>query len=466
MATEEEEVNPNANKTYLEAQEYSRYLQDRVNQAKADRLAQAPSELGLNPQESSILDLVPGYLRGDDGNFNYFQNPNANKTWQAAQELGREIRFGPDVRSQASIDVDPQIAAAQQKLADERVRQWKEEAEGPFMGPWGSGQFKSGHGSSEGVNPEWQEPGFYLPEDNVRGRFDDLLDLYDQLHSSDSEAAKSYFDTIQAYIGDSGTRGANQIQSDTDVINRQLDDMWENSFGVDGREAKNDLRFEAEFQNAIQGMEDTQEAADARLGIWGIDPQRWTAGAGAETAALLTSQAMNGARFANEMGAIMKMAHGMANARVNQGMAAEARNLANTVSQLGLQAQLQYKSNIQQIDRELLMNKIGVEQASMALNAAEEAALDKSLAAMQAYQILGAMTNTSSKQWMAADQVGITDDLFARTPLIPSLPDTDRPLGATAIHPEGFEYPFPVSYKDIGELNQIIETYLQMDRNA
>ena len=112
------------------------------------------------------------------------------------------------------------------------------------------------------------------------------------------------------------------------------------------------------------------------------------------------------------------------------------------------------------------MNKIGVEQASMALNAAEEAALDKSLAAMQAYQILGAMTNTSSKQWMAADQVGITDYLFARTPLIPSLPDTDRPLGATAIHPEGFEYPFPVSYKDIGELNQILETYLQMDRNA
>ena len=356
-----------------------------------------------------------------------------------------------------------ELAKAEQNL---RIQGYKEGADGPFMGPWGSGQFKSGHGSSTAVNPEWQEPGFYLSEDNVRGRFDDLLALYDQLHSSDSEAAKSYFDTIQAYIGDSGTRGANQIQSDTDVINRQLDDMWENSFGVDGREAKNDLRFEAEFQNAIQGMEDTQEAADARLGTWGIDPQRWTAGAGAETAALLTSQAMNGARFANEMGAIMKMAHGMANARVNQGMAAEARNLANTVSKLGLQAQLQYKSNIQQIDRELLMNKIGVEQASMALNAAEEAALDKSLAAMQAYQILGAMTNTSSKQWMAADQVGITDDLFARTPLIPSLPDTDRPLGATAIHPEGFEYPFPVSYKDIGELNQIIETYLQMDRNA
>ena len=356
-----------------------------------------------------------------------------------------------------------ELAKAEQNL---RIQGYKEGADGPFMGPWGSGQFKSGHGSSTAVNPEWQEPGFYLSEDNVRGRFDDLLALYDQLHSSDSEAAKSYFDTIQAYIGDSGTRGANQIQSDTDVINRQLDDMWENSFGVDGREAKNDLRFEAEFQNAIQGMEDTQEAADARLGTWGIDPQRWTAGAGAETAALLTSQAMNGARFANEMCAIMKMAHGMANARVNQGMAAEARNLANTVSQLGLQAQLQYKSNIQQIDRELLMNKIGVEQASMALNAAEEAALDKSLAAMQAYQILGAMTNTSSKQWMAADQVGITDDLFARTPLIPSLPDTDRPLGATAIHPEGFEYPFPVSYKDIGELNQIIETYLQMDRNA
>lgn len=461
MATEEEEVNPNANKTYLEAQEYSRYLQDRVNQAKADRLAQAPSELGLNPQESSILDLVPGYLRGDDGNFNYFQNPNANKTWQAAQELGREIRFGPDVRSQASIDVDPQIAAAQQRLADERVRQWKEEAEGPFMGPWGSGQFTVGgaeHGTSTGVNPEWQEPGFFLPEDNVRGRFDGLLDLYDQLHASDTDAAKQYLSTIQQYIGDAGAGRAGQIQSDTDAINRQLDEVFA---ATEDRDKNNDLRFEAEFQTAIDGMEDTQEAAELRLGTWGIDPQRWVAGAGAETAALLTSQAMNGARFANEMGAIMKMAHGMATARVNQGMAAEARNLANTVSQLGLQAQLNYQNNIQQIDRELLMNKIGVEQASMALNAANEQAEADSAAALQAYQIMAKATNTSSQLWYGADQLELSDDLFKRTPMIPEIPDNTRPWGGIEITPEGLG-PQSVFYSSPAELQQVLETYLKM----
>ena len=67
-----------------------------------------------------------------------------------------------------------ELAKAEQNL---RIQGYKEGADGPFMGPWGSGQFKSGHGSSTAVNPEWQQPGFYLPEDNVRGRFDGLLEL-------------------------------------------------------------------------------------------------------------------------------------------------------------------------------------------------------------------------------------------------------------------------------------------------
>ena len=348
-----------------------------------------------------------------------------------------------------------ELAKAEQNL---RIQGYKEGADGPFMGPWGSGQFKSGHGSSTAVNPEWQTPGFFLPEDNVRGRFDDLLDLYDQLHASDTDAAKQYLSTIHQYIGDAGAGRAGQIQEDTDVINRQLDEVFA---ATEERDKNNDLRFEAEFQTAIDGMEDTQEAAELRLGTWGIDPQRWVAGAGAETAALLTSQAMNGARFANEMGAIMKMAHGMATSRVNQGMAAEARNLANTVSQLGLQAQLNYQNNIQQIDRELLMNKIGVEQASMALNAANEQAEADSAAALQAYQIMAKATNTSSQLWYGADQLELADDLFERTPMIPTIPDNTRPWGGLEITPEGLG-PKSVFYSSPAELQQVLETYLKM----
>ena len=348
-----------------------------------------------------------------------------------------------------------ELAKAEQNL---RIQGYKEGADGPFMGPWGSGQFKSGHGSSEGVNPEWQQPGFFLPEDNVRGRFDGLLELYDQLHASDTDAAKQYLSTIQQYIGGAGAGRAGQIQEDTDAINRQLDEVFA---ATEERDKNNDLRFEAEFQTAIDGMEDTQEAAELRLGTWGIDPQRWVAGAGAETAALLTSQAMDGARFANEMGAIMKMAHGMATARVNQGMAAEARNLANTVSQLGLQAQLNYQNNIQQIDRELLMNKIGVEQASMALDAANEQAEADSAAALQAYQIMAAATNTSSQLWYGADQLELADDLFERTPMIPEIPDNTRPWGGLEITPEGLG-PKSVFYSSPAELQQVLETYLKM----
>jgi len=389
---------------------------------------------------------------------------------QAALDDLDQILFGDYPDNQMLPDHGPgrdELAKAKENIArDERIAGYKADSEGPFRGPWGSGQFKSGHGSSTAVNPEWQQEGFFLPDDPQGGRFGDLLDLYDQLHASDSAAAKGVLDTIQQYLASAGSTGAANIESDRVAINNQLDDMWENSFGVDGREAKNDLRFESEFLTAIEGMEDTTEAAEARLGVWGVDPQRWIAGAGAEVGALLTSQAENGARFANEMGAIMKMAHGMANARVNQGMYGEARNLANTVSQLGLQAQLGYKANLQQIDRELLMNQISVEQASLALDAAEEDALNKSLGAMQAYQILGAMTGTSSKQWMASDQLGITPALFERTPMVPGLPDTNRPLGMTSIHPEGFENPFPVDYRNIAELQQVLDLHLQRDRNA
>ena len=278
------------------------------------------------------------------------------------------------------------------------------------------------------------------------------------MHASDTDAAKQYLSTIQQYIGDAGAGRAGQIQEDTDVINRQLDEVFA---ATEERDKNNDLRFEAEFQTAIDGMEDTQEAAELRLGTWGIDPQRWVAGAGAETAALLTSQAMNGARFANEMGAIMKMAHGMATARVNQGMAAEARDLANTVSQLGLQAQLNYQNNIQQIDRELLMNKIGVEQASMALNAANEQAEADSAAALQAYQIMAAATNTSSQLWYGADQLELADDLFERTPMIPEIPDNTRPWGGFQITPEGLG-PQNLFYQSPAELQQALETYLKM----
>ena len=156
----------------------------------------------------------------------------------------------------------------------------------------------------------------------------------------------------------------------------------------------------------------------------------------------------------------------MATARVNQGMAAEARNLANTVSQLGLQAQLQLKSNMQAIDRELVMNKIGVEQASLAMNAANSQAEADAAAALNAYQVMAAATDTSSQLWQAADQLQLSDDLFERTPMIPQIPDNTRPWGGTMITPEGFEQGFEAFYNSPAELRELLETYLAMDKNA
>jgi hypothetical protein len=161
------------------------------------------------------------------------------------------------------------------------------------------------------------------------------------------------------------------------------------------------------------------------------------------------------------MGSIMKMAHGMANARVNQGMQAEARNLANTVSQLGLQANLQLKSNVQAIDRELVMNKIGVEQASMAMDAVNQQAEADSARMLNAFAVLGAATNTSSQLWQAVDTVGITDDLFARTPMIKEIPDNTRPWGGMQVQPEGLQ-PMDVFWESPAELQQVLETYMKM----
>jgi len=317
-------------------------------------------------------------------------------------------------------------------------------------------RFRGKTGSSDPYGPETVGTATDAPE--PYDPWADLLGLYSELHKGDTDAANSYFNTIKEYLGEQEGTRANQIFQDTATINTQMDDIFAET---ERRDKTNDLNFELEFQDAIDGMADTQEAADARLGQWGINPQRWTAGAGAETAALLVSQAQSGARFANEMGSIMKMAHGMADARVNQGMQAESRNLANTVSQLGLQANLQLKSNLQAIDRELVMNKIGAEQASMAMDAANQQAEAASAAAFNAYAVLAKATRTSSQLWQAADTVGITDDLFARTPMIPEIPDNTRPWGGMQIQPEGLQ-PMDAFYSSPAELQQVLETYLKM----
>ena len=76
--------------------------------------------------------------------------------------------------------LDPQIAAQRDRAAAERIEGYKEGADAPFRGPWGSGQFTPGGESSTAINPEWQQDGFFLPDDEApysSGRIDDLLDL-------------------------------------------------------------------------------------------------------------------------------------------------------------------------------------------------------------------------------------------------------------------------------------------------
>ena len=417
-----------------------------------------PHEAG-HPQPTGRQN--PSVRRGDS---EAPEAPEASKTldeliaeWEKSpQQWGNpEVWEARDPRTQGSAILGlGDIAAAAGDYEPNRLGRFKPTV--PNLEAEQMQRFKGKTGSSDPYGPGTVGTATDAPEEV--GLFDSLLGLYDELHKGDTEAANSYFDTIREYLGETGGVRADQIKQDTAAINAQMDDIFAET---ERRDETNDLNFELEFQDAIDGMADTQEAADARLGSWGINPQRWTAGAGAETTALLVSQARSGARFANEMGSIMKMAHGMAGARVNQGMQAEARNLANTVSQLGLQANLQLKSNLQAIDRELVMNKIGVEQATIAMDAANQQAEADSARMLNAFAVLGAATNTSSQLWQAADTVGITDDLFARTPMIPEIPDNTRPWGGLEIQPEGLA-PMNAFWKSPAELQQVLETYLKM----
>ena len=95
------------------------------------------------------------------------------------------------------------------------------------------------------------------------------------------------------------------------------------------------------------------------------------------------------------------------------------------------------------------------------MDAANQQAEADSARMLNAFAVLGAATNTSSQLWQAADTVGITDDLFARTPMIPQIPDSSRPWGGLEIQPEGLA-PMNAFWKSPAELQQVLETYLKM----
>ena len=299
-------------------------------------------------------------------------------------------------------------------------------------------------------------PGEGGPEEPEEDIYAGLLDMYDQLHAQDTGHARQYNQMLLDWMEAEEPERAAQIRADEATILTQIDDDYKFQ---EERDKESNLLQEAEFQNAILSMDSQQQAADARLGTWGIDPARWTAGAGAETAALLTSQALSGARYANEMGAISLQAAGLAKARVRQGMSRELRNLANTISTMGLQANLQLQTNLQSIDRELMNNRIGVEQASVAiqqLNSQAEGAADRQ---MMAFLQMQNATGTPAATWMAADELGFGGDLFGRTPLLGTHADTMRPLGVQQGNVWGNQWDIP--FDDIDEMQAVADFLTQ-----
>ncbi len=365
------------------------------------------------------------------------------EAWNEQWEPG-PLTVEGNARNQPGGRYSPEWAAAMAAIGHDRYAEAEEEARQAKIQAFIDGGGIPGEGSEEA-----------LPEEDIYG---DLLALYEEMASGDRGYANQMYNTIVDYLDETHPERAAQIMADSGVINQQLDDMYAEQ---ERRDFRHNIRFEEEFQDAIQGMEATGEASDARLNEWGVDPNRWTAGAKSETATLLNAQARSGARFANEMGAIATEAHRLATARVNQGMHSELRNLANSISQMGLQANLQLQQNLQSIDRQLMMNKIGVETAAVALaqmNAQSESSLMQQMAA---YMQLQNMTGTPAQSWMAADTLGLTGDLFARTPMLAGHSDTMRPIGIQQASLDGNLWDIP--FNDIGELSQILEAMRQYE---
>ena len=71
------------------------------------------------------------------------------------------------------------------------------------------------------------------------------------------------------------------------------------------------------------------------------------------------------------------------------------------------------------------------------------------------------MTGTPAQSWMAADTLGLTGDLFARTPMLAGHSDTMRPIGIQQASLDGNLWDIP--FNDIGELSQILEAMRQYE---
>lgn len=365
------------------------------------------------------------------------------EAWNEQWEPG-DFTVEGNARNQPGGRYSPEWAAQFAAIGQDRYAEAEEEARQAQIQAFIDAGGVPGQGSEEA-----------LPEEDIYG---DLLAMYEEMAGGDRGYANQMYNTIVDYLDETHPERASQIMSDTGVINQQLDDMYAEQ---ERRDFRHNITFEEEFQDGIKGMEATGEASDARLNAWGVDPNRWTAGAKSETSTLLNAQARSGARFANEMGAIATEAHRLATARVNQGMHSELRNLANSISQMGLQANLQLQQNLQSIDRQLMMNKIGVETAAVALAQMNAQSENSMMQQMAAYMQLQNMTGTPAQSWMAADTVGLTDDLFARTPMLAGHADTMRPIGVQQASLDGNLWDLP--FKDIGELTQILEAMRQYE---
>jgi len=216
-------------------------------------------------------------------------------------------------------------------------------------GPWNSGRFTPGGGSTRGVGPDWQDVPPTVDE------------LYEQLFELRREGAQGTHDSISDWATGKQRTGSANIGR----MRGRLDAQWDVD---DDRRAKDVARIgEAEVGNYKGRKEQITADADAgsaRLVELGIDPETFIDSAQDEYGARLANSFAGAATFSANIAAMGNQAASDRRSRAEQGFSQAEGDLASGIGDVLFMAGMNLDNSLAAINEAVLMRQIGKVEAA------------------------------------------------------------------------------------------------------
>ena len=218
-----------------------------------------------------------------------------------------------------------------------------------MQGPWNSGRFTPGGGSTRGVGPDWQDVPPTVDE------------LYEQLFELRRQGAQGTHDSISEWATDRQRSGSANIGR----MRGRLDAQWDVD---DERRAKDVKRIDMAEAGNYKGRKEQitadADAGSARLVELGIDPATFIDSAQDEYGARLANSFAGAATFSANIAAMGNQAASDRRSRAEQGFSQAEGDLTSGIADVLFMAGMNLDNSLAAINEAVLMREIGKVEAA------------------------------------------------------------------------------------------------------